>query len=116
MYSQVDSEGFSHSILSGIFISAKDTIAVQKCDQYIITKSGQCCMRKSTVGWDLLIDCKDVSKKWIPLLVMRESNPIEVDEFTSPHSIYDGPVSTWWFPYTLQKRDEIISAVNAQVK
>ena len=53
IYPQVDSEEFSHSILSGILDLSKDTTAVQKSDQYIITKSGQCRMKKSTIGWNL---------------------------------------------------------------
>ena len=40
MYSQVDSEDFLHSILSGILDFAKDTTDAHKGDQYIITKSG----------------------------------------------------------------------------
>ena len=62
IYSQVDSEGFLHYIFSGILDFAKDTTAVQKVDQYIITKPGQRCMRKSPVGWNLLISWKDGSK------------------------------------------------------
>ena len=50
MYPQIDSEGFLHSILSEILDFTKDTTAVQKGDQYIITKSGQPSMRKSTLG------------------------------------------------------------------
>ena len=76
MYSQFDSEVFSHSILSGIIDFSKDTAAVQKGDQYTTTKSGQRIMRKSTVGWNLLIAWKDSNKQWIPLSVMKESNPI----------------------------------------
>ena len=55
MYSQIDSEGFSHSTLSGILDFSKDTTNVHKGDQYIITKSDQRCTIKSTVGWNLLI-------------------------------------------------------------
>ena len=55
MYSQVDSEGFSHYILSIILDFANDTTALQKDDKYIITKSRQRSMKKSTVGWKLLI-------------------------------------------------------------
>ena len=39
-YYQVDSEFFSHSILSVILYITKYTTAVQKGDQYIITKLG----------------------------------------------------------------------------
>ena len=49
MYSQVYSECFLHSILYGILDYCRDTTSVQKGDQYIITKSGQRCMQKSTV-------------------------------------------------------------------
>ena len=71
VYSQVNSEGFSHSILSVILDFSKDTTTVQKGDQYIITKSGQRRMQKSTVGWNLLISWKYGSEQWIPLLVMK---------------------------------------------
>ena len=57
-YSRIDSEGFLHSILSGILYCAKYITAVQKGNQYIITKSIQRRMRKSTVGWNLLIAWK----------------------------------------------------------
>ena len=71
LYFRVYSEFFSHSILSIILDVSKDITAVQKGDQYIRTKSVQRRMRKSTVGWNLLIACKDGSKQWIPLLVIK---------------------------------------------
>ena len=71
IYSQVYSEGFSHFILSRILDFSKDTTAIRKGNQYIITKSGQCRMQKSTVGWNLLISWKYGSKQWIPLSLMK---------------------------------------------
>ena len=41
IYSQFDSQGFSHSILSIILEFYKDSTAAQKGDQYIIINSGQ---------------------------------------------------------------------------
>ena len=73
-------------------------------------------MQKSTVGWNLLIYCKDGSKEWIPLLVRKVSDTIEVAEFATAHGISNELVFTWWVPYILWKRDNIISSVNAQVK
>ena len=49
-YYQVYSEVFLHPTLSGILDSDKDTTTAKKGDQYIITKSIQRCMRKSTIG------------------------------------------------------------------
>ena len=103
MYYQVDSEGFSHSILSVILDFAKNTTAVQKGDQYIITKSGQPRMIKPTVGWNLLIAWKYGRELWIPLSVMKESNPIEFPELATAHGISDEPAFAWWVLYTLQK-------------
>ena len=91
MYSQVDSEGLLHSILSGILYFSKDTTAAQKGDQYIITKSGQGCIQKSTGGLNLLISWKYGGKNFITLLVMKEYNPIEVAEFTTAHRISNEP-------------------------
>ena len=71
IYYQFYSEGFSHSIFSIILYFAKDTSAVQKGDQYIITKLGQLRMQTSTVGWKLLISWKDGIGQWIPLSVMK---------------------------------------------
>ena len=71
MYSQVDSEGFLHSILSGILYFAKDITDVQNGDRYIITKSAQCRMKKSTIGCNLLIAWKYGIEQWIPLSVIK---------------------------------------------
>ena len=116
MYSQVDSEGFSHFFLSVIHDYSKDKIALQNGEQYIISKSGQRHMRKSTVGWNLLIAWKYGSKQWIFLLDMKESNLIEVAKFSTAHGISDEPAFVWWVPHTLQKRDKNNSAVKSWVK
>ena len=48
--------------------------------------------------------------------VLKESNPIEVAEFAVARGIDVEAAFCWWVPYTLRKRDSIISAVNARVK
>jgi hypothetical protein len=35
-------------------------------------------------------------------------------EFATASAIYKKPAFTWWVPYTLRKRDVIISAVKAR--
>ena len=46
---------------------------------------------------------------------MKESNPIEVAEFSCACVIDTQPAFQWWVPYTLRKRDRIIAAVNSRV-
>ena len=86
-YYQVYSEVFLHPTLSGILDSDKDTTTAKKGDQYIITKSIQRCMRKSTIGWNLFIAWKDGSEQHKLLSLMKESNPIEVAEFATDNGI-----------------------------
>ena len=71
MYSQFDSEVFSQSILYVILDFDRNNNSVQKGDQYIITKSGQRRMQKSTFGWNLLIAWKDDIEQQIPLSIMK---------------------------------------------
>jgi hypothetical protein len=116
IYAQSDIDGHSYNILDGIVDYERDPSAVAKSDKYITTKSGQRRLRKSTKGWKLLVAWKDGSEQWIPLSVMKESNPIEVAEFAIAKGIADESAFCWWVPYTLRKRDRIISAVKARVK
>ena len=116
MYAQVDTDGFAHSILDGIVDYVKDDTAVTKDESLVDTESGQHRTRKSTAGWNLLVAWKNGSEQWIPLSILKKSNPIEVAEFAVAKGIADEPAFNWWVPYTLRKRDIIISGVNARVK
>ena len=116
MYAQVDSEGYQYSLLDSIIDFGTDGNAIQKGNEYVITRRGQRCLRKSTIGWKLLVAWKDGSEQWIPLSIMKESNPVEVAEFAKARGLLDEPAFRWWAPYTLKKRDRIISAVKSRVR
>jgi hypothetical protein len=116
MFSQVDPDGYSHNLLEAILDFKRDGNAIDKSDKYITTKSGNRRLRKSTSGWHLLVLWKNGSEQWIPLSVMKESNPVDVAEFAVSRNLEDESAFCWWVPYTLRKRDRIISAVNARVK
>ena len=116
MYSQVDADGHRTQLLAGIVDYKKDSRAVSMADKYITTKSGQRRMRKSTTGWKLLVQFKNGSEEWIPLGVMKESYPVDVAEFAVARGIDQEPAFAWWVPYTLRRRDIIISAVTGGVR
>ena len=81
MYSQLDEDGFSQTMLDAILDFSRDDKAVAKEDKYITTKTGTRRLRKTTLGWKLLVLWKDGSEQWIPLKLLKETNPIEVAEF-----------------------------------
>ena len=48
--------------------------------------------------------------------LLKESNPVEASEYFKERNIDDEPDFAWWLPYTLLKRDRIISAVKLRVR
>ena len=104
MYSQVDPDGHATGILECILDFKKDDKALHKDDLYITTQSGLRRMRQTTTGWKFLIQFKDGSEVWMPLKLIKESNPIEVAEFATATGIAEEPAFCWWVPYTLRKR------------
>ena len=66
--------------------------------------------------WDLLIRWKDGSESWQKLKDMKESHPIDTAEYAKARGIADEPAFAWWVPYTLRKRDVIMSAVKSRIR
>ena len=116
MYAQVDANGYSHTMLDSIVDYKKSSDAVERADMFITTKNGTRRHRETTTGWDLLILWKNGTEQWIPLKLMKEYNPIEVAEYACARGIDNEAAFAWWVPFTLRKRDRIISAVNSRVK
>ena len=116
MLGQVDNEGFTLCMVDAIIDHAKDGHAVEKEDQYAVTKRGQRRLRKTTHGWKLLVRWKDGSTTWVPLKDMKESHPIESSEYAKSQNIHTEPAFVWWVAHTLKKRDVIISSVRTRLK
>ena len=51
----------------------------------------------------------------MPFKLFKESNPVEVADFVIARNIADEPAFSWWVPFSLKKRDMIISAFNSRV-
>jgi hypothetical protein len=82
MLNQVNYDGFSSTMMEAITNYRKDeAVTVPKNDKYITTTSGQKRLRKTTVGWKLLVKWADGSDTWIPLKDLKESHPIETAKF-----------------------------------
>ena len=116
MYSQMDSEGYSSLLLDSILDWKRDEDAVRMEDKYIVTKTGTRRVRQTTRGWRLKILWKDGSESWVPLKLLKETHPVDVAEFAKAAGIDNEPAFCWWVPYTLRKRDRIISAINSRVR
>ena len=116
LLSQVDLDGFSKTIFDNIVDYQKSESATNKSDKYIYMKNGKRRLKQTTIGWELLVAWKDGSESWIPLKDLKESNPVEVAEFAKARAIDDEPAFAWWVPYTLRKKDAIISKIKAKAQ
>lgn len=116
IYAQSDPDGWHHRLAMKIIDHKSDGTAIPKSDKYIKSKNGQNKLRKSTVGWKLLVEWNDSSRQWVDLRLLKESNPIEVAEYAKARGIDDEAAFAWWVDFTLRKRDTIVSAVNARVR
>ena len=67
-----------------------DSNALTKDNMYITTKRGNGRLRKTTIGWKLLVKWKDGTENGF-LLYLKESNPVAVAEFSKSRGISDVP-------------------------
>ena len=113
---QVDSDSFSLALMEGIINHTKDeAIAVPMEDKYQITQSRQQQMRKTSVGWKLLVKWTDQSESWIKLADMKEGHPLETAKYAEDRGIHNEPGFCWCVLFTLKKRDAIIAIANTRV-
>ena len=117
MLTQVDSDGYSLSLMDSIVDHCKDpSEAIPIEEKCITTKSGQRRLCKTMKGWELLIKWKDKSKAWIKLADMKEVHLVEMAEYARARGILNKPAFAWWVPYTLRKREVILAAVKNWIR
>ena len=117
LLNQIDDEGFTLTSFKEIVTHRVDLLrAVDRSNMWITHGRGQRRMRQTTAGWQLLVRWHDDSVQWIPLLIMKESNPVKVAQYVKALSLMTEPAFAWWVPYTLRKIKAIIAAVNVRTR
>jgi hypothetical protein len=87
-----------------------DGHAVERADIYVKVVSNRQ-IRKTTKGCHLCVEWKDGTTSWERLADLKESNPVEVDDYAATKKLHDKPDFAWWVPHVLKKRNRIIAAV-----
>ena len=117
MFAQVDSKANMYSIMKEIS-DHRMTDTALKHGVMIQTYSSDTTRetpRKTTAGWELLVEWKDGgSSSWEKLKDLKASNPIEVAEYAVANRLVDEPIFKWWVSYMLQKRNRVISKVKSK--
>jgi hypothetical protein len=111
LYSQVDDEGRQHLVISEISDHRKNATALSVADGFTISSNGNKVPKKTTQGWELLIEWKDGTSDWIALRDVKDANPVELAEYAVANKIDHEPAFNWWVDWTLKKRNRIINKV-----
>jgi len=99
LYSQIDQEGHSFTLLSEIIDHVFDAEEASNGNKSSHT----------TKGWRFLIAWKDGSTSYVPLREMKNIYPLETADYAVKHDLDKEAAFAWWVPHVLRKRKQIIS-------
>ena len=107
LYAQSDPDGNQYVMLDAIVDFRKNpNVAISPNDQVKIV-NGKKVVSCSTCGWELCCEWKNSSTSWQKLSDLKESQPLQVAEFTLAAGIANEPAFNWWVSWVLKKRDRI---------
>lgn len=110
LFAHVDDEGMHHAILKGIVDHKRLDDAVDIADGMYIDKHGASRRVITTKGWRFKVEWNDGTSSWVPLSVIKESNPLEVAQYVKSRDIIKEPAFAWWCPHVIKKAHRIIKA------
>jgi hypothetical protein len=111
IYSRVDDEGFDRLVLEEIIDHRSNEDAVAKKDGFIVGHNKTKQPRKTTKGWECLVQYKNGLTDWIKLVQVKESSPVQLAEYAMANGLAEEPAFAWWVPFTLRKRNRILKAM-----
>ena len=110
LYAQCDAEGREFNTVKDIIGHKTDGHALNKADgSYMV--GGHQRPKKTTAGWKINVEFTDGETSWLPLHLVKESNPIELAEYAILNRIDDEPAFKWWVPLVIRKRSRMINKV-----
>ena len=115
LYDQVDDQANSYSILKGILQHNKSSNALEPDDGWMITASGIKKRKITTKGWTFHVEWKDGTTTWVPLSVLKESNPLMLADYAISRSIEKHPAFAWWIPSVTRKRKHIVKQIQHRI-
>ena len=116
LWQQSDEDGRFGKLFKGISNHRKDDSAVPKQDGWITLENNIRKRKITTKGWDLLVDWSNGTQSWLPLNLIKESNPIDVAEYAVANAIHEEPAFIWWVSKALKKRKHYISKLRSVIR
>lgn len=114
LFSQIDDEGNRHVMLDEIIGHRTNGKEMKQQGAFIVNCSGTRCRRETTIGWEILAQWKDNSSTWIALKDFKDAYPAQLAEYAVAAKISEEPAFAWWVPFTLRKRNRIITKLKSK--
>ena len=114
MPSQVDSEGHHYPFLTGVTDHKRYCSVITKVNSFIKSSNENLHRNSTTCGWKILVEWKYGSVDWVPLKDLKQSNPVELSEYSVANEISDEPDFSWWVKETFCCQGTIISKVKSK--
>ena len=92
----------------------KDRPEIQISDLMISSQNGNMVPKKTKRGWDLLVELKNGSSRWIPLEYLKASNPVEQAKCAAGNRLYIDSAFKWWVRAALRRRNRKIAKVKSK--
>ena len=114
LLAQTDDKGHRHLMLDEILDVKTDKDAVPK--EWGLQANHHCTTTRvhTLKGWHVLARWKGGMTEWVELKDMKDSYPVEMAEFAVASQVQDEPAFAWWVPYTMKKRNQIISKIKSK--
>ena len=81
---------------------------IYKLNEFIKSSNGNLHRKMITRAFKLLVEWKESSFYWVPLKYIKQSNPVELDEYSMANDISDETDFSWWVKETFFHQDMII--------
>ena len=113
LHERVDEEGHRKLLLDEIINYRRNNDTFHKSDTFIKTSTGNRRRKITTKGWEICVLWEDVSTNWIALKDIKQSYPIELDDFSQLHGTHEEAAFAWWIQYVDRKRKAMISKLKS---
>ena len=114
IHNQVDDDGNNLRLLQGIIDHRYDDSAVRREHGWVHLPNNVRRRKITTKGWDIRVQWSDGTESWIPMDVVKDSNPIELAEYSVSRGIAQEPAFAWWVPRILKKRNLLIKKLKSK--
>lgn len=111
LYSQVDPEGRRFDVFQDI---VDHRFTGEITETTYVDRKGVTRNKQTTKGCELQVQWVDGTTSWLPLSLIKSSNPIQAAEYAVANKVAEEPRFSWWVRDTLRNRDRIIKRVKTR--